>query len=517
MGEGVAVVLLKPLPEAIRDGDHIYAFLRGIGVNNDSANKVGYYAPGVQGQADLIQKTLKLSGVAPETIGYVEAHGTGTKLGDPIEVAALTEAYRRYTAKTQFCGLGSVKTNIGHLDTAAGLAGLIKAMLCLYHRQIPPSLNFSQANPKIDFEASPFYVVTRPSAWADAPIVARTSAANGQPRRAAVSSLGVGGTNAHAILEEYLPEVGAAKDFNGDRPAIIPLSAKNLDRLLAYSQKLLAFLQESADYPINLAALAYTLQVGRVPMEHRLVFVAGNLSELIDKLAAFGAGEKSIPGCYQGQVEPDNPMLQAFTTDEDGRELIEQWLAKGKAHKLAELWAKGLPLNWHLLYGDLKPERISLPTYPFAGERYWIPGTEEGKAYGGKFTHPHPHTLTHAHTSTLHPLPHRQENTASQAEPQPLAPPSEPPRQSTPPEINAVDQHGRLKEIVKAKLAEALYIEAAEVDENKRFVDLGLDSILGVQFINALNSTLGINIQVTKIYEHSSVNELVEYLKSQTA
>ncbi|HEX9924002.1 MAG TPA: amino acid adenylation domain-containing protein, partial [Anaerolineae bacterium] len=221
MGEGAGVVLLKPLRDAIRDGDHIYALLRGVGVNNDSSSKVGYYAPGVQGQSNLIQKTLQATGVDPETIGYIEAHGTGTKLGDPIELAALTEAYRTYTSKTQYCGLGSVKTNIGHLDTAAGLAGLVKAALCLYHRQIPPSLNFTQPNPKIDFETSPFYVVTDHSPWE----------ANGHPHRAAVSSLGVGGTNAHAILEEYRStlDIPSEENFAATGPLIIPLSAKSPD------------------------------------------------------------------------------------------------------------------------------------------------------------------------------------------------------------------------------------------------------------------------------------------------
>jgi amino acid adenylation domain-containing protein len=495
MGEGVGVVLLKPLLDAIRDGDHIYALLRGVGVNNDSANKVGYYAPGVQGQADLIQKTLKVSGVEPETIGYIEAHGTGTKLGDPIEVAALSEAYRWYTTKTQFCGLGSVKTNIGHLDTAAGLAGLTKAALCLYHRQIPPSLNFSQPNPKIDFEASPFYVVTRPLTWE----------AKGHPRRAAVSSLGVGGTNAHAILEEYVPEIQAEKDFNGGKAVIIPLSAKNSDRLMAYSQKLLAFLQASRESQINLAEMAYTLQVGRVAMEHRLVFVVAAMPDLIEKLEAFCAGETAIAGCYQGQVEQDKETLQAFSADEDGKELIDKWLAKGKVYKLAELWAKGLTLNWNLLYRARKPRRLSLPTYPFAGERYELPkAKEDSKTWLAD------HQGFYARQGN-HPDEQRGGLSVLEKD-KPVIVQSELSPQSLQPETKVANQRDRIKEIIKRKLADSLYVEAAEIDENKRFVDLGLDSILGVQLINALNSTLAINIQVTKIYEHSSVNELVDYI-----
>ncbi|MEH7664975.1 polyketide synthase, partial [Bacillus velezensis] len=157
-GEGAGAVLLKKASDAVKDGDHIYALLRGIGVNNDGADKVGFYAPSVKGQAEVIQKVIDQTGIHPETIAYVEAHGTGTKLGDPIELSALQSVYGRYTDKKQYCGIGSVKTNLGHLDTAAGMAGCIKVVMSLYHQEIAPSINYKEPNPNLHLEDSPFYV-----------------------------------------------------------------------------------------------------------------------------------------------------------------------------------------------------------------------------------------------------------------------------------------------------------------------------------------------------------------------
>src|SRR5262249_36521709 len=191
-GSGVGVVVLKRLSQALADGDSIRAVIKGSAINNDGAAKVGFTAPGVPGQAEVISMAQAAAGVDPDTIGYVEAHGTGTALGDPIEIAALTQVFRESTARKGFCAVGSVKTNVGHLDAAAGVTGLIKTVLSLQHRLLPPSLHFESPNPKIDFAASPFFVNTRLTEWGT----------NGSPRRAGVSSFGIGGTNAHVVLEE---------------------------------------------------------------------------------------------------------------------------------------------------------------------------------------------------------------------------------------------------------------------------------------------------------------------------
>src|SRR3990172_7689263 len=198
-GHGAGIVVWKRLSEALADGDTIWAVIKGTAMNNDGAQKVGYTAPSVDGQAEVIALAQALADVTPDTISYVEAHGTGTPLGDPIEIAGLTQAFRLGTEAKNFCAIGSVKTNVGHLDIAAGVTGLIKTVLALRHKQLPPSLNFERPNPKIDFANSPFYVNTELREWETA----------GTPRRAGVSSFGIGGTNAHVVVEEA-PVVGGA-------------------------------------------------------------------------------------------------------------------------------------------------------------------------------------------------------------------------------------------------------------------------------------------------------------------
>jgi len=269
-GSGLAVVVLKRLEDAVADGDHILAVIRGIGINNDGSSKNSYTAPNADGQAECIAEAIAMSGVNPETITYIDAHGTGTDLGDPIEIAALTKAFRAYTRKRQFCAIGSVKTNIGHLVNAGGLASLVKTVLSLQHGVLPPSLNFAEPNPKIDFENSPFYVNTRLTKWE----------ADGYPRRAGVSSFGIGGTNTHVILEEA-PEQdapGASK-----RPFhLIMLSAKTGTALEKMTGNLLEFVRINPQ--MNIADLAFTLQVGRRNFNHRRFLVCSDASDLREKL-----------------------------------------------------------------------------------------------------------------------------------------------------------------------------------------------------------------------------------------
>ncbi|MCR4443371.1 MAG: amino acid adenylation domain-containing protein, partial [Peptococcaceae bacterium] len=383
-GEGVAVILLKNALEAINDGDHIYALLRGISVNNDGAEKVGFYAPSVKGQAEVIKKALETTGVHPESITYVEAHGTGTKLGDPIEFAALCDAYRQYTAKTQFCGIGSVKTNIGHLDTAAGLAGCIKVALSLYYGEIPPSINCKVPNPNLEMEKSPFYLVDKLNKFENAPA----------PIRAALSSMGMGGTNSHAIFEQYI-NGGEQNENDGEPgskggPYLVPLSAKNRERLIDYAGDLLGFLagtgrfpeapgENSIQPPVCLADLAYTLQVGREAMENRVVFVVSDRDELRQKLKDFIDNQQEIEGCFRGEIKRGGDNAGWHGKEEDCKETIAQCIAKGELKKVASLWAKGINVNWELLYPHGKPRRVSLPTYPFAQESYW-PRRESGSS-----------------------------------------------------------------------------------------------------------------------------------------
>jgi acyl transferase domain-containing protein/acyl carrier protein len=269
-GSGVGIVVLKRLSDAIADGDFIYALIRGAAINNDGALKVGYTAPSVEGQAAVISEAQAIAGIDPQTISYIEAHGTGTELGDPIEIAALTTAFRASTDQKGFCAIGSLKTNVGHLDTAAGVAGLIKTALALQHKQIPPSLHFESPNPKIDFASSPFYVNTTIQDW---------QRYDATPRRAGVSSFGIGGTNAHVVLEEA-PELepsSASRHYQ-----LLLLSAKTPTALDAASSNLVKYLQQQPH--LNLADVAHTLQVGRQQFMHRRMLVCQNVEEAISYL-----------------------------------------------------------------------------------------------------------------------------------------------------------------------------------------------------------------------------------------
>ena len=269
-GSGMGVIVLKSLQDALQDGDHIHAVIKGSAINNDGSVKIGYTAPSVEGQADVIAAAHAMAGVHPEELSYIEAHGTGTTVGDPIEITALTRVFRAHTQREQFCGIGSVKTNIGHLDAAAGIAGLIKTVLALKHRQLPPTLHFERPNPKIDFASSPFYVNTSLAPWQ----------ATSSPRRAGVSSFGFGGTNAHVILEEapMRPPSGPARPWQ-----LLPLAARTPTALAAQSARLHAWLQQHPD--ASLADVAYTLQRGRRPFAHRRVLVCQSVAEAIAALA----------------------------------------------------------------------------------------------------------------------------------------------------------------------------------------------------------------------------------------
>ncbi|HEY0405408.1 MAG TPA: type I polyketide synthase, partial [Pyrinomonadaceae bacterium] len=282
-GSGVGVIALKRLPDAIADGDNIYAVVKGSAINNDGALKVGYTAPSVDGQAEVITEAQAVAGVKPETISYIEAHGTATAIGDPIEVEALTKAFRAQTEERGFCAIGSVKSNIGHLDAAAGIAGLIKTVLALQHRQLPPSLHFSEPNPQIDFAGSPFYVNAQLREW-----VAGTTR-----RRAGVSSFGIGGTNAHVILEEA-PEMSPSP--SSDTWQVLPLSAKSAAALDAMITNLAERLRQFPEQ--NIADVAYTLQLGRKPFTHRCFLVCSDFEDA-ERTLATRAPERLLRGTPQ--------------------------------------------------------------------------------------------------------------------------------------------------------------------------------------------------------------------------
>ena len=266
-GSGAGMVVLKLLDKAIEDGDRIYGVIKGSAVNNDGGTKVGYFAPNVDGQTRVVAEALTVADLPPESISYIEAHGTGTKLGDPIEITALTQAYQQDTKDTSYCAVGSVKTNVGHLQMASGIVGLIKATLCLYHQKIVPSLHYTKPNPQIDLEHSPFYINTHLQPWESK-----------YPRRAGVNSLGIGGTNAHVILEEFVAE----QIKRSQLPAyLLTLSAKTEPALQELKQSYVDYLSRS---DVELSDICLTSNVGRHHFDYRIGIVVTDRSELTNKL-----------------------------------------------------------------------------------------------------------------------------------------------------------------------------------------------------------------------------------------
>jgi acyl transferase domain-containing protein/thioesterase domain-containing protein/acyl carrier protein len=293
-GSGLGIVVLRRLEDALEDRDHIRAVILGSAINNDGARKVGYLAPSVEGQAEVIAEALEFAGISGADISYVEAHGTGTVVGDPIEARALTQAFRKSTARSGYCGIGSLKTNVGHLDAAAGVAGLMKTVLALEHGQIPASLHFQNLNPHIDLKESPFFVNSRLKDWPS----------TGSPRRAGVTALGIGGTNAHVVLEEAPRPVESpqAKPFQ-----LLTVSAKTesaADRAVA---NLAAFLPAHPD--LSLADVAFTCQVGRHAFPHRRALVVENTPESISALVA--RDRKSIASGLAAKASP--PVVFMFS------------------------------------------------------------------------------------------------------------------------------------------------------------------------------------------------------------
>jgi acyl transferase domain-containing protein len=293
-GAGMGLAVLKRYDEALADGDFIWAAIKGFAVNNDGSTKVSYTAPSVDAQAEVIAEAQAVAGVGPDSIQYIEAHGTGTYLGDPIEMAALNEAFKAGTDKRQCCAIGSVKTNIGHLDNAAGVAGLIKTALALHHKKIPASLHFSKPNPKINFDDSPFFVNTQLREWT----------VNGTPRRAGVTSLGMGGTNAHVVLEEASQFVSAPSSRSTQ---LLLLSTKTASAMEEKTSQLAGWFQGNRD--VDVANAAFTLAMGRRDFLHRRFAVVKDSEDAAESFANLTAGK-----VFDGQApDTSSPVMFMFS------------------------------------------------------------------------------------------------------------------------------------------------------------------------------------------------------------
>ncbi|HET8775109.1 MAG TPA: beta-ketoacyl synthase N-terminal-like domain-containing protein, partial [Thermoanaerobaculia bacterium] len=355
-GEGVGALLLKPLDQAVQDGDHVYGVIKSAVINHGGRTS-GYFVPNPAAQSNVIAAALQKANVPARSIGYIEAHGTGTELGDPIEVSGLSNVYSAGGVADQSCAIGSIKTNVGHLEAAAGVVSVTKVLLQMRHRQIAPSLHSAQLNEHIDFTRSPFYVVQNLEEWK-----AKEIDGVRQPLRAGISSFGAGGANAHVILESYEPAAATGVPAS---ERIFPLSARSEEQLRDMAVRLAAFLRANR---VDLHDAAFTLQQGRKSFEHRLAVVAKTQEELIEKLTAFIDGKKGdFAAGHAKQAEGFTRLLNR----REKRELIGLLSRESDPRKFAGLWAEGLLADWSgFQLGAGK--RIPLPTYPFAGKRHWV-------------------------------------------------------------------------------------------------------------------------------------------------
>ena len=376
-GEGVGMLFLKKLSDAEASGDRIYAVIRSSAVNHGGrANSLT--APNSKAQADLLITAYNKAGIDPRTVSYIEAHGTGTSLGDPVEVNGLKAAFKELYqsngdlhVERAHCGLGTVKSNIGHLELAAGVAGIIKVVLQMQHKTLVKTLHAEEQNPYIDLKGSPFYIVKDNQDWK------AVEDANGSPlpRIAGVSSFGFGGTNAHIVIQEYIPKQaeGAAATMVS-LYVIIPISAKNKERLKVYVKKILAFIEKNAD--LNLADVSYTLQMGREAMEERLGLIVDSMEELKVKLRKYLNEDESIDNLHAGQVKQNKEIAAIFEAHVELNEAIDKLIEHGKFSELLNFWVKGVHIDWKKLYTSHPPRKISLPTYPFAKDVFWIDGLD---------------------------------------------------------------------------------------------------------------------------------------------
>ncbi len=368
-GEGVGAVLLKPLAQALADGDHVHGVIKATAINHGGKTN-GYTVPNPEAQQALIATALRRAAIDPRTISCIEAHGTGTSLGDPIEIAGLSRAFAEHTADRQFCAIGSVKSNIGHAESAAGIAGLTKLLLQMRHGQLVPSLHAEVLNPHIDFTRTPFVLQREAAPW-PRPEIEIGGQRQVWPRRAGISSFGAGGSNVHVIVEEAPQGPPPSARPAGGPPALVVLSARTAPRLQEQVAQLLGAVQQGLVTDDNLIDAAYTLQVGREAMDERLALVADSAADLAAKLSGLCDGTE-VDGVHRDQGKRQRGEFATLSADDDMADTVEAWIRKGKYTQLLALWVKGFAFDWNRLYGAHRPRRMSLPTYPFARDRYWL-------------------------------------------------------------------------------------------------------------------------------------------------
>ncbi|MBE7172402.1 MAG: SDR family NAD(P)-dependent oxidoreductase [Williamsia sp.] len=465
-GEGVGTLLLKPLSKAIQEGDNIYAVIKGSHVNHGGKAK-GLTAPNPVMQADVVARTILAAGCSPDAIGYIEAHGTGTALGDPVEIEGLKKAFKTLQQKKniplgkQFCGVGTVKSNIGHLEAAAGVAGVIKVLLAMKHKKIPASLHIDEVNPHIHLENSPFYLVRKTKDWPAGPL----------PKLGGISSFGFGGANAHVLLEEYVRKEADQPADTQSAPYLLPFSAPGPEQLNMYLNAFARFLEQSSA-PASLQHIAYTLQIGRAAYPFRKALIANSLQDVIrqiDEMPEAASRNNVLPEGFINLLE-----------NNAGKLFIKNLFDEGKLNHIAQLWEQGMNIEWTGLY-KTPLLRVPLPSFPFKKTKFWVQMPDIADIYF--FKSQDARGMAGPATEQVQP-------------------------QAVPPADEAVS----VEDFLVHELAALLKKNSDEIERDMSFLDYGLDSILGMTLVKKIEQQYKIPIYVNEILQNDTIRKLAHYL-----
>jgi acyl-CoA synthetase (AMP-forming)/AMP-acid ligase II/3-oxoacyl-(acyl-carrier-protein) synthase/acyl carrier protein len=524
-GEGCGVVILKRHADALRDGDNILALVLGSAVSQDGRSN-GLTAPSGLAQQQVIRRALDNAGVEPADIAYVETHGTGTSLGDPIEIGALTAVLADGRMQTQPCRLGSVKTGIGHLEAAAGIAGFIKTVLALRHGELPPHLHLRRLNPHIRLESTPFSIPTVLEPWPPA----------GPRRVAGVSSFGFGGTNAHVIVSEA-ERAGAGAAVGSEGPHLLTLSAKHPVALREIAAAYASWLDAHPD--ASLGDVCCTAAIARVHFRHRCAVVAESLPELRLKLAAVAAGASVVDVAF-GEALASSAELVADTA--------------GTLIDLADLYARGADVNWRAFYRDHPHQRLVLPSYRFQRQQFWVPDAAHEAAAAANAAQPSTQVVrlleqgdaealarlvaesaqlsaeqTEIAQTCMRDLVARHHNDARQGavpsidrghaaarveHPTPIKVGESPGELRR--RLDAVESNERrhlLVSYLQGEIAELLQLDQGRLPDLRRgLFDMGFDSLMALELRDRLDCTLGTKLSPTLAFDCPSVAILAEHL-----
>lgn len=472
--EGVGAVVLKSLSAARRDGDHIYALIKASSQNH-KGKSASLTAPNAKAEADLIMDVFHKANVDPSTVNYIEAHSTGTKLGDPVEIEGLKKAfkelYQEYgiTSGERTCAISSLKANMGHLDTASGIAALIKVVLSLKENQILGVKDFKELNPYIDLNNTPFYINKHNRSWE------RTG--EGVPRRAGISAFGYGGVNAHVMIEEYMEEEGDPERTKAQgKDVVFVLSAKKGQQLNEQAELLYKALEEKKYTDADLPNIAYTLQTGREVFEERLAFTAASIQEAKEKLLHFIQGKED--SVYRGRRQKENDVIKIFQQDAGMKEIVKSWIENGDYQKLLNVWVNGYQIDWNLSYDKEKVRKVSLPSYPFEKKRYWLDMDEENNCAdrAGK-------EIVQAVC----------QETKSEKK-------------------KNLPQHS-VENVIRKALSKLLCVEENEIKSNLELKSSGADSIILTQLLHQLQN-LNPNLDFEMLFSCDTVNDIVKAVMS---